>query len=82
MLVVVVLFATVMLRAGIVLTFVYFILPKKRICPLCGARLTPIKHSVLKLLLPMVEHRWCIECGWSGLVRLTQSRVMRRAARS
>ena len=82
MLVVVVLLATVALRAGIVLTFVYIILPKKLACPLCGARLTPIKHSLLRLLLPMVEHRWCIECGWSGIVRQTQSRVIRRAARS
>lgn len=69
MLVVVVLFATVVLRAAIVLTFVYLILPKKRVCPLCGARLTRIQHSVLKLVLPMVEHRWCLDCGWSGIVR-------------
>lgn len=82
MLVVVVLLATVMLRAGIVLTFVYYILPKKRVCPLCGAPLTRIHHSILKLLLPIVEHRWCQECGWSGIVRQVQSRVMRRAARS
>ena len=82
MLVVVVLFATVLLRAGIVLTFVYLILPKKRVCPLCGATLTRIQHSILKLLLPMVEHRWCLECGWSGIVRHRQSRVIKRAARS
>jgi hypothetical protein len=82
MLVVVVLLATVLLRAGIVLTFVYVILPKKRVCPLCGAPLTRIQHSVLKLLLPMIEHRWCLECGWNGIVRQTQSRVIRRAARS
>lgn len=82
MLVVVVLFATVLLRAGIVLTFVYLILPKKRVCPLCGGPLTRIQHSILKLLLPMVEHRWCLECGWSGIVRHRQSRVIKRAARS
>jgi RNase P subunit RPR2 len=82
MLVVVVLFATVLLRAGIVLTFVYHILPKKRVCPLCGAPLARIQHSVLRLLLPMVEHRWCLECGWSGIVRHRQSRVIKRAARS
>lgn len=82
MLVVVVLFATVLLRAVLVMTFVYYILPKKPACPLCGATLTRIHHAILKLLLPMVEHRWCQECGWSGLVRQTQSRVMRRAARS
>lgn len=82
MLVVVVLLATVLLRAVIVLTFVYLILPNKPVCPLCGARLTPIKHAVLRLLLPMVEHRWCLDCGWSGIVRQSQSRVINRAARS
>jgi hypothetical protein len=69
MLVVVVLFATVVLRAVIVLTFVYRILPQKRVCPLCAAPLTRIKHSLLTLVLPMVEHRWCLECGWNGIIR-------------
>ena len=82
MLVVVVLFATVLLRAAIVLTFVYVVLPARRTCPLCGARLTLIQHLWLRRLLPRVEHRWCVECGWSGIVRLTQSRVIKRAARS
>lgn len=82
MLIVLVLFATVLLRAAIVLTFVYLILPAKRVCPLCGARLTPIRHPWLRRLLPLVEHRWCLDCGWSGLVRQVQSRVINRAARS
>ena len=86
MLVVVVLFATVLLRAVIVLTFVYLILPHKRGCPLCGAPLARVRHSLLRLLLPIVEHRWCLECGWSGIVRqprrAAQSAVMSRAARS
>jgi len=82
MLVVVVLFATVLLRAGIVLTFVYLILPTKRVCPLCDAQLVLIQHSVLRRLVPVVEHRWCLECGWSGIVRQAQSRVINRAARS
>ena len=81
MLVVVVLFATVLLRAGIVLTFVYLMLPAKRVCPLCGGQLTLIRHAVMRRLLPLVEHRWCLECGWSGVVR-PQSRVINRAARS
>ena len=82
MLVVVVLFATVLLRAGIVLTFVYLMLPVKRVCPLCGAPLALIQHSILRRLFPMIEHRWCLDCGWSGVVRQIQSRVIRRAARS
>ncbi len=81
MLVVVVLFATVLLRAAVVTTFVYFMLPAKRVCPRCGAQLALIHHSVLRWLLPAVEHRWCLDCGWSGVVRV-QSRVIRRAARS
>jgi len=81
MLIVVVLFATVVLRAALVTTFVYFMLPAKRACPRCGARLALIKHSLLRVLLPAVEHRWCLDCGWSGVVRV-QSRVINRAARS
>jgi len=82
MLVVVVLFATVLMRAAIVTTFVYLMLPAKRACPRCGAQLALIQHSVLRRVLPVVEHRWCLDCGWSGVVRQTQSRVIRRAARS
>ena len=82
MLIVVVLFATVLLRAAIVLTFVYLMLPVKRVCPHCGAPLALIQHTVLRRLLPVVEHRWCLDCGWSGIVRQTQSRVINRAARS
>ena len=75
MLIVVVLFATVLLRAAIVMTFVYLMLPAKRVCPHCGAPLALIQHSVLRRLLPVVEHRWCLDCGWSGVVRQIQSRV-------
>ena len=82
MLIVVVLFATVLLRAAIVLTFVYLMLPAKRVCPHCGAPLALIQHAVLRRLLPAVEHRWCLDCGWSGIVRQTHSRVINRAARS
>ena len=82
MLIVVVLFATVLLRAAIVLTFVYLMLPAKRVCPHCSAPLVLIQHAVLRRLLPVVEHRWCLDCGWSGIVRQTQSRVINRAARS
>lgn len=82
MLIVVVLLATVLLRAAIVSTFVYLMLPAKRACPRCGAQLALIQHALLRRLLPVVEHRWCLDCGWSGVVRLPQSRVIRRAARS
>ena len=89
MLIVVVLFATVLLRAGIVLFVVYLILPATRTCPRCAADLAMIRHPVLGRLLRQVEHRWCLECGWSGVVRrvsrgrpVGQPRVINRAARS
>jgi hypothetical protein len=90
MLIVVVLFATVMLRAGIVMTVFYFVLPKPFSCPRCSYKLSLIHHPMLQRLLPQVEHRWCLGCGWSGVVRrmkdrrrmLPQSRVISRAARS
>jgi ribosomal protein S27AE len=88
MLIVVVLFATVLLRAGIVMVVVYLVLPKSFSCPRCADRLTMIHHPILQRLLPQVQHRWCLNCGWSGIVRrarerrIAQSRVIKRAARS
>jgi hypothetical protein len=69
MLVVVVLFATVLLRFGIVLTVAYFILPATNSCPRCGTALSAIRHPVLHVLVPTIRHSWCLECGWSGVVR-------------
>ena len=69
MLIVVVLFATVLLRAGIVLFVVYLILPATRSCPRCGTALTTIRHPVLRVLVPVIRHSWCLDCGWSSLSR-------------
>jgi hypothetical protein len=69
MLIVLVLFATVLLRVAIVLTVVYLLLPASRGCPRCAAELTAIRHPLLRLLTPRLEHRWCLQCGWKGIVR-------------
>ena len=88
MLIVVVLLATVLLRFSIVVAVVYLMLPATRSCPRCADELALIRHPVLRRLVPMVEHRWCLRCGWSGAVRRgrarpqVQSRVITRAARS
>ncbi len=89
MLIVVVLFATVLLRFGIVMIVVYLMLPATRACPRCSHELALIRHSVLRVVVPVLEHRWCLHCGWSGVVRrmppergVRQSRVINRAARS
>lgn len=88
MLIVGVLLFTVLLRVGIVAAVVFILLPVTRACPRCAGELTLIRHPVLRHLIPYIEHRWCLPCGWSGITRrLTprptgQSRVISRAARS
>ncbi len=89
MLIVAVLFATVLLRFTLIGAAVYFILPLGPACPRCALATALIRHQVLHRLVPVLEHRWCLECGWSGLVRRgaatggeNQSRVIKRTARS
>jgi len=89
MLIVAVLLATVLLRFTIVGVVVYLMLPTGRGCPHCADELVLIRHPVLRRLLPVVEHRWCLRCGWTGIVRRRvrlpeqpQSRVISRTARS
>jgi ribosomal protein S27AE len=89
MLIVLVLFMTVLLRFAIVALVVYFLLPATRACPRCGDEAVLIRHAVLRYIVPALEHRWCLQCGWGGLVRrvppprsIPQSRVINRAARS
>ena len=74
MLIVAVLFATVLLRAAIVMAVVYLMLPKSFCCPRCADKLTSIRHPILRWVLPQVEHRWCLGCGWSGIVRRARER--------
>jgi hypothetical protein len=86
-LIVFVLLATVVLRVGIVLIVVYLVLPVTMACPRCGDKLILLRHPILRRLVPVLEHRWCLRCGWLGVVRRTarpqsQSRVINRAARS
>jgi hypothetical protein len=87
-LIVVFLLFTVLLRVGLVAAVVYIMLPVTRACPRCAAELTSIRHPLLRYLLPNVEHRWCLTCGWNGVTRRMrarpsgQSRVISRAARS
>ena len=69
MLVVAVLLATVLLRFSLVAVLTYVLLPRAPACPHCGAQLTQIRNTFLRRVLPLLEHRWCLECGWHGVVR-------------
>ena len=69
MLIVGVLLATVLLRFSLVAVLTYVLLPRGPACPHCAAQLTLIRNTFLRRLLPLLEHRWCLECGWHGVVR-------------
>ena len=69
MLVVVVLLATVLLRFSLVAVLTYVLLPRGPTCPHCATELTQIRNTFLRRLVPPLEHRWCLECGWHGVVR-------------
>ncbi len=69
MLIVAVLFVTVLMRAVLVVVVVYLLLPRGSRCPLCHEETARVRNAFLERLLPMIERRWCIECGWGGVVR-------------
>src|SRR2546430_5345320 len=69
MLVVVVLLATVLLRVAIVTAVVYLLLPQGALCPHCNVEMVAVRNRVLDRLVPVLQRRWCLECGWNGVVR-------------
>src|SRR2546430_15842782 len=69
MLVVVVLLVTVLLRVAIVTAVVYLLLPQGALCPHCNLEMVAIRNRVLDRLVPVLQRRWCLECGWNGVGR-------------
>ena len=69
MLIVVVLLSTVLLRLAIVAAVVYRLLPPAPLCPHCRVEMMPIRNRFFDRLLPIIQRRWCLECGWNGIVR-------------
>jgi len=88
MLVVLVLLVTVAMRVAIVTAVVYLLLPRGPLCPHCAIEMVPLRNRFFDRLLPALQRRWCLECGWDGVVRRVRSSpdhsidVMSRAARS
>lgn len=90
MLVVLVLLVTVVMRLAIITAVAYLLLQRGPRCPHCGIEMAAVRNRFLDRLLPVLERRWCLECGWDGVVRRVRGRphsdqsivVMRRAARS
>lgn len=77
MLVVGVLLATVLLRFCLVAVLTYVLLPRGPTCPHCAAQLTLIRNTFLQRVVPLLERRWCLECGWQGVVRRPPRRLIR-----
>ena len=84
MLVVVVLLTTVLMRVVIVTAVVYLLLPQGPRCPHCQVDMVAIKNRFFDRLVPLLERRWCLECGWNGVVRRVRrtraGRWVRRSA--
>lgn len=70
MLIVGVLLFTVFLRFLLVGLLVPYMLATAPRCPACGAPDTArLRSPWLARLAAWIEHRWCLECGWSGWVK-------------
>ena len=69
MLVVLVLLATVALRVAVVAAAVYLLLPRGAQCRACRADMLRLRNRLLEACLPVLERRWCLGCGWNGVVR-------------
>ena len=82
MLVVVVLLATVLLRVAIVTAVVYLLLPQGSLCPHCNLAMVAVRNRVLDRFVPALQRRWCLECGWNGVVRRVRSAHARSPKRS
>jgi hypothetical protein len=80
MLVVVVLLATVVLRVAIVSAVVYLLLPQGPVCPRCHLEMIALRNRFLDHLVPVLQRRWCLACGWNGIVRRVRTARARTAA--
>jgi hypothetical protein len=69
MLIVVVLLVTVLLRFVIVAAVVYLLLPRGVRCPHCDAEMLAIRNRFIDVVLRKIERRWCMACGWNGVIR-------------
>ena len=65
----VVMLATVVLRVAIVTAVVYLLLPLGPLCPHCTSEMVAIRNRFFDQLVPLLQRRWCLACGWNGVVR-------------
>lgn len=68
-LIVFVLMVTVLLRLALVVAVLYLLLPRGAHCPNCHIEMIRIHSPLFDRLVRVVERRWCMQCGWHGIVR-------------
>ncbi len=44
-------------------------LPAGRDCPRCGSETIPIRQRMLRPVRRFLGVRWCMSCGWDGVMR-------------
>ena len=58
------------------------LLPQGSLCPHCNLEMVAVRNRVLDQLVPVLQRRWCLECGWNGVVRRVRSAHARSPKRS
>lgn len=46
-------------------------LPPGRDCPRCGGETLSIRRAFLRPVYRLLHQRWCMACGWEGMMRQT-----------
>ena len=62
------LFALDGFRLLIIVVAAWFIVPRHRACPACGEP-TELLQGSRGLRWVLLEKRWCLKCGWTGIAR-------------
>lgn len=71
MIAVLVLVGLIALRVGLLGLGSALLVRPVRDCPACFRPTAPVRVRWLHLL-PRFEWRWCMDCGWRGLARVTR----------
>src|SRR5688572_21082231 len=56
-----------MLISPFIMLFIF--LPTGNVCPKCESETIRIRSQILRPAYKLVGLRWCLSCGWQGLVR-------------
>lgn len=57
------------LRAVAATVVFFYILPRGNRCPNCDAATARVQTGLWNRLIPSLRSSWCLECGWSGMLR-------------